>query len=63
MMENFPVQTSLDFGKSEDTSVADSSATAFVRSPEELLKSHQRKTEAKATVAENVVEDLEKLLD
>ena len=59
----FPVQTSLDFGKSETTSVTDSSATAFVRSPEELLKSHQRKTEAKATVAENVVEDLEKLLD
>lgn len=59
----FPVQTSLDFGKSETTSVTDSSATAFVRSPEELLKSHQRKIEAKATVAENVVENLEKLLD
>ncbi len=59
----FPVQTSLDFGKSENTSVTDSSATAFVRCPEELLKSHQRKAEAKAKATENVVEDLEKLLD
>lgn len=59
----FPVQTSLDFGKSENTSVTDSSATAFVRSSEELLKSHQRKAEAKAKATENVVEDLEKLLD
>lgn len=59
----FPVQTSLDFGKSENTSVTYSSATAFVRSSEELLKSHQRKAEAKAKATENVVEDLEKLLD
>lgn len=60
---NLPVQVPLDFCMSEGETDPYGEPKAFVRTPEELLKSHKKKAETKSNTTKEDTSDLESLLD
>ncbi len=59
---NLPIQIPLEFENEGESSVGNSSNTAFIRSPEALLKSHKRKAQSQKNATEAEKTDEDKLL-